>query len=226
MTGRVLVIEALWQLLVNQKMGVPQRHIEKKNDASLFLAFAACSRCSCCTGCRDCEAFNPFYDFVCFETKWASQPLSPVLSRLRLEMNYKLMIWSLGVREIHFCRSFWINKLTSTFEDHFRFHPHLTRLRVGILVEKWSCHFPRSIGSTTLAKKIVTAEIFMRLIRSAIMWYLATSTSICNASSRRAATASRVAVEPKLDIARYHMIGPSINLMNFSAVTIFLARVV
>ena len=66
----------------------------------------------------------------------------------------------------------------------------------------------------------------MRLIRSAIMWYLETSTSICNASSRRAATASRVAVEPKLDIARYHMIGPSINLMNFSAVTIFLARVV
>ena len=66
----------------------------------------------------------------------------------------------------------------------------------------------------------------MRLIRSAIMWYLATSTSICNASSRRAATASRVAVEPKLDIARYHMFGPSINLMNFSAVTIFLARVV
>ena len=79
---------------------------------------------------------------------------------------------------------------------------------------------------TTLAKKIVTAEIFMRLIRSAIMWYLATSTSICNASSRHAATASRVAVEPKLDIAQYHMIGPSINLMNFSAVTIFLARVV
>ena len=83
-----------------------------------------------------------------------------------------------------------------------------------------------SVYSTTLAKKIVTAEIFMRLIRSAIMWYLATSTSICNASSRRAATASSVAVEPKLDIARYHMIGPSINLMNFSAVTIFLARVV
>ena len=30
----------------------------------------------------------------------------------------------------------------------------------------------------------------------------------------------------KLDIARYHMIGLWINLMNFSAVTIFLARVV
>ena len=42
------------------------------------------------------------------------------------------------------------------------------------------------VCATTLAKKIVTAEIFMRLIRSAIMWYHATSTSICNASSRRA----------------------------------------
>ena len=36
---------------------------------------------------------------------------------------------------------------------------------------------------TTLAKKIVTAQIFMRLIRSAIMWYHATSTSICSARS-------------------------------------------
>ena len=89
----------LWrQLLVNRKMWVPQRHIEKKNDASLFLAFAACSRRSCCTGCRECEAFNPFYDFVRFETKWTSQPLSPVLNRLRLEMNYELMIWSLSMR--------------------------------------------------------------------------------------------------------------------------------
>ena len=66
----------------------------------------------------------------------------------------------------------------------------------------------------------------MRLIRSAIMRYHATSTSICNASSRRAEAASRVDVEPKLDIARYHMIEVQINLMNFLAVTIFLARVV
>ena len=42
----------------------------------------------------------------------------------------------------------------------------------------------------------------------------------------RSATVSRFAAEPKIDIARYHMIGPSISLMNFSAVTIFLARVV
>ena len=39
---------------------------------------------------------------------------------------------------------------------------------------------------------------------------------------------SRVDVEPQLDIARYHMIEVQINLelMNFSAVTVFLARVV
>ena len=55
-------------------------------------------------------------------------------------------------------------------------------------------------------KKFVTDEIFMRLIRSAIMWYHATSTSIYNASSRRADTAGRVDVEPKLDSAWYHMI--------------------
>ena len=60
----------------------------------------------------------------------------------------------------------------------------------------------------------------------AIMRYHATSTSICNASSWCADQASRVDVELKLDIARYHMIELQINLMNFSAVTIFLARVV
>ena len=59
---------------------------------------------------------------------------------------------------------------------------------------------------TILAKKIVTSEIFTRLIRSAIEWYHATSTSICNVSSRRAEATDRVDVEPKLDIARYHMI--------------------
>ena len=66
----------------------------------------------------------------------------------------------------------------------------------------------------------------MRLIHSVIMRYHATSTSICNASSLPAVPASRVEVEPQLDIARYHMIELQINLMNFSAVTIFLARVV
>ena len=45
-------------------------------------------------------------------------------------------------------------------------------------------------------------------------------------ATRRYRESRRVDVGPKLDIARYHMIGLSINLMNFSAVTIFLARVV
>ena len=69
----------------------------------------------------------------------------------------------------------------------------------------------------------------MRLIRSAIMRYHATSTSIteqCNASSRRAEAVGHVDVEPELDFARYHMIELQISLMNFSAVTIFLARAV
>ena len=47
----------------------------------------------------------------------------------------------------------------------------------------------------------------------------------CKASSRSADAAGagriRVDVEPKLDIARYQMIELQINLMNFSAVTIF-----
>ena len=64
----------------------------------------------------------------------------------------------------------------------------------------------------------------MRLIRSAIMRYHATSTPICNASSQHADTASRVDVEPELDIAQYHMIELHINLMNFSAVTIFFGQ--
>ena len=64
----------------------------------------------------------------------------------------------------------------------------------------------------------------MRLFRSAIMWYQATSTSICNASSRRAAAAGHIDVEPKLDIARYHIMELLINLMNFSAVTIFFGQ--
>ena len=63
----------------------------------------------------------------------------------------------------------------------------------------WSMYYPGQ------KKKIVTAEIFMRLIRSVIMWYHATSILICNTSSRRADTAGRVDVERKIDIARYHI---------------------
>ena len=80
--------------------------------------------------------------------------------------------------------------------------------------------------TTTLAKKIVTAEIFMRLIRTAIMWYHARSTSICNASSRRAEP--RVASMSNRSLVSHDFTWSDcrINLMNFSAITIFLARVV
>ena len=73
-------------------------------------------------------------------------------------------------------------------------------------------------------KKIITAEIFMRLIRTAIMWYHARSTSICNASSRRAEP--RVASMSNPSLISHDFTWLSVNLMNFSAVTIFLARVV
>ena len=49
----------------------------------------------------------------------------------------------------------------------------------------------------------------MRLIRSAIMRHQATSTSICNATHDAQIPQDRDDVEPKLDIARYHMIGLS-----------------
>ena len=58
---------------------------------SLLLAFALCSRRSYGTGCRDCEVI--YYEFVCFQTKWPSSPLPPMLNRLRLETNYELVIW-------------------------------------------------------------------------------------------------------------------------------------
>ena len=41
-----------------------------------------------------------------------------------------------------------------------------------------------------------------------------------------AAARCELALQTEVDVARYHMIALEINLMNFSAVTIFLARVV
>ena len=70
-------------------MWVPWRRLEKKSEEGIFLAFAVCSRCSFGTGCRDFEAY---YDFVRFQTKWASNP-PPILNRLRLETNYEIMMW-------------------------------------------------------------------------------------------------------------------------------------
>ena len=83
-------------------------------------------------------------------------------------------------------------------------------------------------GHTTLAKKIVTAEKFMRLIHSSIMWYRAIS-SFGSTSTRLAASAAarrELALQIEVDVVWYHMIALWINLMNISAVTIFLARVV
>ena len=98
MTGTVLCrSEALRQLVINQKMWVPQRHLEKKNEASLrrFLAFAVCSRCSNGTGCRVCEAINPI-TILSVSNEMSLNPLPPILNRLRLETNYELMVWSLN----------------------------------------------------------------------------------------------------------------------------------
>ena len=78
----------------------------------------------------------------------------------------------------------------------------------------------------TLAKKIVTVEKFMRLIYSSIMWCRAIS-SFGSTSTRRADSARReLATQIEVDVAWYHMIALRINLMNISAVTIFLARIV
>ena len=74
----------------------------------------------------------------------------------------------------------------------------------------------------TWPKKIVTAGIFIRLISSAIVWYHATSASICNESSRRAVTAGRVDVEPKLKITWSHWR----STFKFFSCNSFLARVV
>ena len=79
------------------------------------------------------------------------------------------------------------------------------------------------VRATTLAKEIVTAEIFMRLISSAVVWYRASVWH--RRDPRHCASGVRVA-----DWSRCRMISHDraarINLMNISAVTIFLARVV
>ena len=62
----------------------------------------------------------------------------------------------------------------------------------------------------------------MRLIYSLIMWYRAIS-SFGSTSTRLAA---ELALQIEVDVAWYQMITLRINLMNISAVTIFLARVV
>ena len=66
----------------------------------------------------------------------------------------------------------------------------------------------------------------MRLIDGPIMWYRAIS-SFGSTETRLAVAARReLALQIEVDVARYHMIALRIKLMNISAVTIFLARVV
>ena len=75
-------------------------------------------------------------------------------------------------------------------------------------------------------KKIVTAEKFMRLIDGPIMWYRAISSFGSTATRLAVAARRELALQIEVNVARYHMITLRINLMNISAVTIFLARVV
>ena len=80
---------------------------------------------------------------------------------------------------------------------------------------------------TTLAKKIVTAEKFMRLIDGPIMdielRFDSDATHGIYVAARRELA---LHLQIEVDVARYHVIALRINLMNISAVTIFLARVV
>ena len=75
-------------------------------------------------------------------------------------------------------------------------------------------------------KKIVTAEKVMRLIDGPIMWYRAISSFGSTATRLAVAARREVALQIEVDVARYHLIALRINLMNISAVTIFLVRVV
>ena len=74
--------------------------------------------------------------------------------------------------------------------------------------------------------KVSQCSVYMHTTCSIYIPNHVTSTSICNVSSKRSDTAGHVDVGLKLDIARYHMIKLQINLVSFSAATIFLARVV
>ena len=86
----------------------------------------------------------------------------------------------------------------------------------------WWLHIQSNCDSTTtLAKKIVAAEIFMRLIRRAIMRIIEISCNIDFDLQRELVTRRYRESRWCQTEARYHMIELQINLMNFSAVTIF-----
>ena len=66
----------------------------------------------------------------------------------------------------------------------------------------------------------------MRLIDGLMMWYRAISSFGSTATRLAVAARRELALQIEVDVARYHMIALRINLMNISAVSIFLARVV
>ena len=87
-------------------MGVPQQHIETKNEASPFLGFAVSSCCIYGAGCRDCEVINSYYDFVRFQRNGPQSPPSHIEP---LEMNYKIIILLWCIKQEQFAN----NKETS-----------------------------------------------------------------------------------------------------------------
>ena len=66
----------------------------------------------------------------------------------------------------------------------------------------------------------------MKLIDSLIVWYRAVSSFGSTSTGLSVFARREFALQIEVDVARYHMIALRINLMNISAVTIFLARVV
>ena len=120
----------------------------------------------------------------------------------------------------------WHPRQAAACGSHSQITPHFshTMETVQTLTPKMKVGAEKSIYY--LGQIIVTAEKFMRLIYSSIIWYHAIS-SFGSTSTRPAATARReLALQIEVDVAWYQMIALLINLMNISAVTIFLARVV
>ena len=145
----------------------------------------------------------------------------------------QLCVWpSLGVSRILMtaarCANYitvfkmWLVRITSWYPNfnrsHFGLPPSDINRMTGLP--------PKVVWTTTLAKKIVTAEKFMRLIDGPIMWYRVISSFGSTATRLAVAARRELALQIEVDVARYHMIALRINLMNISAVTIFLARVV
>ena len=146
--------------------------------------------------------YRPSFHEVSTRPLVAVEPRRPPKTNVGTETPFRHDHWKHFQKSKRFLRS----KVTMSWCDQTRVHFQLR--------------------STTLAKKIVTAEKFMRLIFSSIMWSRAIS-SFGPTSTRLAASVRReLTLQIEVDVAWYQMIALRINLRNISAVTIFLARVV